>query len=557
MREEPYPMSVPRSQRGGEVVEPMVSTQWFVTMRPLAELGLEAVRSGRITIVPERFTRVYYNWLENIRDWCISRQLWWGHRIPAWHCGACGRMTVSRQDPDRCATCGSDQIRQEEDVLDTWFSSALWPFSTLGWPEQTADMARFFPTDVMETGYDILFFWVARMVMASLLFTNKVPFHTVYLHGLIRDEQGRKVSKSLGNAVDPVELMDAYGTDALRFTLLTGSTPGNDTNMSLSRVESSRNFTNKLWNAARFAIMSLERVPREGAAEFGLADRWIRSRLVEVTETVNRLFEGYQFGEAGRQLYDFSWGEFADWYIEASKVAINAGGGAALAAGQTLVLVLDRALRLLHPFIPFVTEEVWQNLKGACAERPELAPAGGWEEALIVARWPEAGGERDGAAEADFGLLMELIRGIRNARAESGVEPGRRITALMAAGKQAGMLAEQRELLAWLARLDGETLAIERSLPAPEGAVTVALGEVSCYLPLAGMVDLAEERGRLRRELAELDAQIERSAGLLAGPFAARAPEAIVARERARLGELRATRETVVQQLGTADDTGG
>jgi valyl-tRNA synthetase len=367
------------------------------------------------------------------------------------------------------------------------------------------------------------------------------------------------MSKSLGNAVDPLELMDTYGTDALRFTLLTGSTPGNDMNLSLSRVESSRNLTNKLWNAARFAIMSLDRVPREAAGEAKpwLVDRWISSRLAEVTETANRLFEGYQFGEAGRQLYDFFWGEFADWYIEASKVAISAGGGAALAAGQTLVLVLDRALRLLHPFIPFVTEEVWQNLRGACADRPELAPTGGWEEALIIARWPEAGGERDRAAEADFGLLMELIRGIRNARAESGVEPGRRITALMAAGKHAGMLAEQRELLAWLARLDGETLAIERSLPAPEGAVTLALGEVSCYLPLAGMVDLAEERGRLQRELAELDAQIERSEGLLAGPFAARAPEAIVARERARLGELRATRETVVQQLGTTDDTGG
>jgi valyl-tRNA synthetase len=551
IREEPYPMSVPRSQRGGEVVEPMVSTQWFVTMRPLAELGLEAVRSGRITIVPERFTRVYYNWLENIRDWCISRQLWWGHRIPAWHCGECGGMMVSRQDPDRCAYCGSDQIRQEEDVLDTWFSSALWPFSTLGWPEQTADMARFFPTDVMETGYDILFFWVARMVMTSLLFTNKVPFHTVYLHGLIRDEQGRKMSKSLGNAVDPVELMDAYGTDALRFTLLTGSTPGNDMNLSMSRVESSRNFTNKLWNAARFAIMSLERVPREaeGEAKPGLVDRWIRSRLAEVTDTANRLFEGYQFGEAGRQLYDFFWGEFADWYIEASKVAISAGGGAALAAGQTLVLVLDQVLRLLHPFIPFVTEEVWQNLKAACADRPELAPAGGWEEALIIARWPEAGDKRDKAAEADFGLVMELIRAIRNARAESGVEPGRRITALIAAGKHAEMLTAQRELLVWLARLDGETLVIERSLAAPEGAVTLALGEVSCFLPLAGMVNLAEEEGRLERELAELDGQIERSEGLLAGPFAARAPEAVVARERARLAELQATRETVVRQL--------
>jgi valyl-tRNA synthetase len=554
IREEPYEMSVPRSQRGGEVVEPMVSTQWFVTMKPLAELGLEAVRSGRITIVPERFARVYYNWLENIRDWCISRQLWWGHRIPVWYCADCGYMTVSREDPDWCEFCSSPRITQEEDVLDTWFSSALWPFSTLGWPEETADMARFFPTDVMETGYDILFFWVARMVMTSLLFKNNIPFHTVYLHGLIRDEQGRKMSKSLGNAVDPQELMEQYGTDALRFTLLTGSTPGNDMNMSLSRVEGSRNFTNKLWNAARYAIMSLERVPETeevaGAeGEPSLADRWIRSRLAGVTETVNRLFQNHQYGEAGRQLYDFFWSEFADWYIEASKIPINEGGAPALAAGKTLVTVLDQVLRLLHPYIPFVTEEVWQNLKAACAGRPELAPARGWEEALIIARWPERGGERYETAEEEFGLLMELIRGIRNARAESGVQPGRRITAEIAGGSQAEMLASQRELLVWLARLDAETLRVEAALEAPEQSVTLALGEVTCYLPLAGMVDLAEERARLKRELAELEEQIERSEGLLAGPFAERAPKHIVQRERDKLAELEATRETMRQQL--------
>jgi valyl-tRNA synthetase len=552
IREEPYPMSVPRSQRGGEVVEPMVSTQWFVTMKPLAELGLEAVRAGRITIVPDRFTRVYYNWLENIRDWCISRQLWWGHRIPVWYCADCGRMTVTRRDPDRCAHCGSAQITQEEDVLDTWFSSALWPFSTLGWPADTEDMARFFPTDVMETGYDILFFWVARMVMTSLVFTNNIPFHTVYLHGLIRDEQGRKMSKSLGNAVDPQELMDQYGTDALRFTLLTGSTPGNDMNMSISRVEASRNFTNKLWNAARYAIMSLDHVPRLTAGTAprpALADRWIRSRLAGVIDTVNRLFQNYQYGEAGRQLYDFFWSEFADWYIEASKIPINEGGGAALAAGQTLVTVLDQVLRLLHPFIPFVTEEIWQNLKAACINMPELGPAGGWEEALIIARWPEEGGRRDEAAEDDFGLLMELIRGIRNARAESGVQPGRKITAVIAAGDQLKMLQSQRDLLVWLARLDPETLTIERALEAPEQAVTLAFGAVTCYLPLAGMVDLAEERARLGRELAELNEQIKRSEDLLAGPFAERAPAHIVQRERDKLAELRATRETVSQQL--------
>jgi valyl-tRNA synthetase len=359
------------------------------------------------------------------------------------------------------------------------------------------------------------------------------------------------MSKSLGNAVDPQELMDQYGTDALRFTLLTGSTPGNDMNLSLSRVEGSRNFTNKLWNAARFAIMSLERVPgeTEGAPELALADRWIRSRLAGAIDTVNRLFQNHQYGEAGRQLYDFFWSEFADWYIEASKIPINEGGAPALAAGQTLVTVLDQVLRLLHPYIPFVTEEVWQNLKAACAGRPELAPPRGWEDALIIARWPERGGERDEAAEAAFGLLMELIRGIRNARAESGVQPGRRITALIAAGDHTEMVASQRELLAWLARLDPETLIIEPALEAPEQAVTLAFGGITCYLPLVGMVDLDEERTRLQRELAELNEQIARSEGLLAGPFAERAPAHIVRRERDKLKELRATRETVAQQL--------
>ncbi len=549
IREEDYPMSIPRSQRGGEIVEPMISTQWFVKMKPLAELGLEAVRAGRITIVPDRFTKVYYNWLENIRDWCISRQLWWGHRIPVWYCDQCGRMTVPRTDPDRCAHCGNSQIKQEEDVLDTWFSSALWPFSTLGWPDDTPDLRRFFPTDVMETAYDILFFWVARMIMDSLLFTNKIPFHTVYLHGLIRDEHGRKVSKSLGNAMDPLELMDQYGTDALRFALLTSSTPGNDMNLNPGRLENSRNFTNKLWNAARFIIGSLDQVPAGGDPAYGLADRWITSRLNKVTAAVNRLFAGYQFGEAGRQLYDFFWSEYADWYIEASKLPLPQRDRSALAAGKTLVTVLDQVLRMLHPFIPFVTEEIWQNLKQACAGRPELEPAGGWPEALIIARWPETTGQPDEDAEADFNLLMELIRSIRNARAESNVEPGRWITALIAGGRQAAMLEQQRDLLVRLARLSADTLTIAPAMTAPDKAITLAFGEVICYLPLAGMVDLGEERARLGKELAELDQQITRSEGLLAGPFAQRAPAEVVQREQDKLAELQATRATLAERL--------
>ena len=549
IRAEDYQMSIPRSQRGGEVVEPLVSTQWFVKMKPLAELGLEAVRSGRVQIVPDRFDRVYYNWLENIRDWCISRQLWWGHRIPVWYCDDCGRMTVARQDPDACEHCGSSSIHQEEDVLDTWFSSGLWPFSTLGWPDQTADLERYFPTDVMETGYDILFFWVARMIMTSLLFKNNIPFRTVYLHGLIRDEQGRKMSKSLGNAMDPFDLIKLYGTDALRFTLLTGSTPGNDMNLSNGRLENSRNFTNKLWNAARFVISNLDDLPTAGAAEYSLADRWIQSRAAKTTEMVNRLFAKFQFGEAGRQVYEFFWGEYADWYIEASKLALNAGGGATLAAAKTLVSVLDRTLRLLHPFIPFVTEEIWQNLKQACAGKPELAPAEGWAEALIIARWPETAGPIDEAAEADFGLLMELIRGIRNARAESQVQPGKRITAEIAGSGHTEMLKQESQVLIRLARLDAETLCIEPDMEAPDQAAMLAFGDVTCYLPLAGMVDLEEERGRLQSELENLEQQIARSEGLLNGPFAQRAPENVVQRERDKLADLQASRTTVVERL--------
>jgi valyl-tRNA synthetase len=550
IRVEEYPMSVPRTQRGGEIVEPMVSTQWFVKMRPLAELGLEGVRSGRITIVPERFAKVYYNWLENIRDWCISRQLWWGHRIPVWYCDDCGRMSVTRTDPDHCVHCGSRNIEQEEDVLDTWFSSALWPFSTLGWPDATPDLQRYFPTDVMETGYDILFFWVARMIMTSQLFMNNIPFHTVYLHGLIRDEHGRKMSKSLGNAMDPLDLMEQYGTDALRFTLLTGSSPGNDMNLSASRLENSRNFMNKLWNAARYVIGGLDQMPSPGEAPApSLADGWITSRLNRTVDAVNRLFASYQFGEAGRQLYEFFWAEYADWYIEASKLALAEGGGKAFAAGQTLVSVLDQVLRMLHPFIPFVSEEIWQNLKSACEGRPELSPPGGWPDALIVAPWPERPGQIDEGAEADFGLLMDLIRGVRNARAETGVSPGRWITALIAAGGRTAVLERERETLARLARLDLEALTIQEAMDAPEQAVTLAFGDVTCYLPLAGMVDLAEEKARLEKELADLKVQIERSEGLLTGPFAQRAPAHVVQRERGKLAELQATRATLVERL--------
>ncbi len=563
IKTEPYRTQVPRSQRGGEIVEPMVSTQWFVKIKPLADMGLEAVRSGRITIIPERFTRVYYNWLENIRDWCISRQLWWGHRIPAWYCADCRGTTVAATDPTRCQHCGSTRIEQDPDVLDTWFSSGLWPFSTLGWPDDTPDLRRFYPTTVMETGYDIIFFWVARMIMQGLLFTNDIPFETVYLHGIIRDDQGRKMSKTTGNVLDPIALLDgarpealgdyvrqqypdgipAMGADALRFTLLTGSTPGTDTNLSLQRVESNRNFTNKIWNAVRFVLSQLEassfQLPASGLQ---LPERWILSRLSATISDVTRLMDTFQYGEAGRQLYEFFWGEFCDWYLEMSKNAIYRGEAATKAQTQAvLVKVLDEALRLLHPFIPFVTEETWGYLKQAAGDAT-------WPAGLIVAPWPEPG-PRDEAAEAEMGLVMEIVRAIRNARAEYDVKPGQLIAAEISAGERAEQLQAQAEILCSLARLDPARLLIAAHRDAPAQALTLVTGAVSTYLPLADLVDLAAERSKLQKELAETEAQAARSENLLGGPFAQRAPANVIQRERDKLAELQARAEQLRARL--------
>jgi valyl-tRNA synthetase len=571
IKTEPYDMTIPRSQRGGEVIEPMVSKQWFVDAKPMADMGLAAVRNGRINIVPKRFEKVYYNWLENIRPWCISRQLWWGHRIPVWYCDTCGHLTVTMKDPVACEACDSANIRQEPDVLDTWFSSALWPFSTLGWPDSTPDLERFFPTSVMETGYDILFFWVARMIMTSTIFTNDIPFHTVYLHGLVRDDQGRKMSKTTGNVVDPIALLEgaqpeelsdyvrnqypdglpAMGTDALRFTLLTGSSPGNDMNLSLQRVEGNRNFTNKIWNATRFVIGKLSETEiGDAEPEWSLADRWIYSRLNRTTSDVNRLFESHQYGEAGRQLYEFFWSEFADWYIEIAKGQIDQGGMPAYCASRTLVHVLDQTLRMLHPFIPFVTEETWGHLKRAAGE--VFAPHGGWPEALIIAPWPQMPNlyeEIDADAEASMNLVIELIRGIRNLRSEYKVQPGKRIAGLIAAGGQTRMLTAQRDILNQLARLDPDQLTIQPALQPPDQVASIVVGEVTCYLPLAGLVDLEAERARLQKELDQVAAIIARTEKQLAGPFAEKAPTQVVQRERDKLAHLKTRRAQLEQRL--------
>ncbi len=542
LRVEPHRHAVPRAQRGGEVIEPLVSAQWFVKIQPLAEKAIEAVRDGRITIVPPHFERVYFNWLENIEDWCISRQLWWGHRIPAWYCADCGEITVARQDPTACAYCGSAAIKQDSDVLDTWFSSGLWPFSTLGWPDDTPDLRRYYPTDVMETAYDILFFWVARMIMMGLWFTGDIPFHTVYLHGLVRDEHGRKMSKSYGNVLDPLDTVEKYGTDALRFTLLTGSSPGNDMNLAESRIEYHRNFGNKLWQMSRFVWSNLDGYtprPEPQRAGLDLASRWILSRLTGLVSNVQRLFDSYQYGEAGRQVLDFLWSEFADWYVEISKNALY--GGDAARREQTLDVlgyVLSTGLRLLHPYMPYITEEIWGYL-----------PTG--DGPLILAEWPAASPALlDAEAEGQFTILMDLVRGIRNARAEYKVEPGQRISALIDAGSQRALIGEHTDLFARLCNVGSVTL-LDAGASAPGQAATIVAADVTAYLPLADLVDLDAERERLRRELENLDRQMARTMALLGNEsFVSKAKPEVVQRERDKLEALAASRRAVEERLG-------
>lgn len=561
IKEEPYTLNVPRSQRGGEIVEPMISEQWFVKIEPLAKAALEAVRDGRIRIIPERFEKVYFNWLENIKDWCISRQLWWGHRIPVWYCDDCGGEMCARADPLLCAHCGGKNIHQDPDVLDTWFSSGLWPFSTLGWPEETPDLRYFYPTSVMETGYDILFFWVARMIMMGLEFTGEAPFHTVYLHGLIRDEHGKKMSKSYGNVVDPLLVMDEYGTDALRFTLLVGSTPGQDVNLSLKKVEANRNFANKVWNASRFVIAALGSLPssslhREqatGGEGWTLADSWIWARLQRLIRDVERLFQVYQYGQAGGLIYDFFWGDFADWYVETAKIQLAEGGQRAVCTAETLARVLDLSLRLLHPFTPFVTEEIWGHLRRAVRQSEPLSwLAADWPEALIIAPWPETRPEEtwEEAKIADFSLVQEIVRSVRNLRAEKKTPPAKRLPATLVGGGKTDLLKEQTAVIASLAGLDaGQVSIYETLLSKPEDAAALVVGEVEIYLPLAGMVDAEEERARLHKELSDAEAQIARLEKLLASDFAVKAPATVVQKERDKLTEWQAAAEKLRRQL--------
>ncbi len=557
LRIEPYHHSVGHCQRCDTVIEPRISTQWFCNVKPLAEAAMEAVRRGETTIIPEREERRFFHWMENIRPWCISRQLWWGHRIPVWYCDDCGEQTCEMEDPVECAHCGSAQIRQDPDVLDTWFSSGLWPFSTLGWPEDTPDLRRFYPTHMRETAYDILFFWVAREMMLGIELTGKSPYKTVYLHGLIRAEEGRKISKSMEDidAYDPLNVIEQIGADSLRYALLISSTPGNDMTPDPRRLEGARNFANKIWNAARFVVTNLEdAIAKDPVTAPALPDRWIVSRLNRLIAEVTQLFESYQYSEAGRRIYDFLWSEFCDWYIEACKIRLYGDDlSARSTARATLVSVLERALRLLHPYMPFVTEEIWQHLKAAW-------PGGeqGWEESLMICPWPNVDDAQiDDEAERDMHLLTDLIRQIRNVRAEFDVTPGKPIPAIVAGGDKLAMLEAQRGLLTFLAKVDDSRLTLIRTLEAkPRQAVTVVAAEgVEAYLPLAGLVDLKQEIARLEKALAEADREIQRAEGMLANEnFTAKAPPQVVQQQRDRLAESQERRARLEARLEALQD---
>ena len=527
---ESHPHAVGHCQRCGTVVEPLVSKQWFVKMEPLAKPAMEVVRNGQVQFVPERFSRTYLNWLENIRDWCISRQIWWGHRIPAWYCESCGKTIVSREDLTVCPHCGG-AVEQDSDVLDTWFSSALWPFSTMGWPENTAELRQFYPTSVLVTGYDIIFFWVARMIMMGLEFKQEIPFRHVFIHGLVRDSQGRKMSKSLGNGIDPLEVVEKYGADTLRFMLITGNTPGNDMRFYWERVEASRNFANKIWNASRFVLMNLEGFTGQAPQpeQLTLADRWILSRYDNVAKAVTENLGRFELGEAARLVYEFLWGEYCDWYIEMAKPRLYNKEEAAQRAVAQYVLweVLEGTMRLLHPFMPFITEEIWQHL-----------PHEG--SSIMKASWPSSqAGRSDAAAEAQMNLIMEAVKGIRNMRAEMNVPPGRRSEVILQAGSEEvrSVLQQNEGYFRQLAAAEPVTLPVVGA-EKPENAMATVVAGLEVYLPLKGLIDVEKETARLSKERESLTKELARITGKLGNEgFMAKAPAAVVEKERAKAQE--------------------
>jgi len=538
LRIEPHANAVGTCYRCSTVIEPMVSKQWFVKMDPLAKPAIEVVKDGRMKFVPERFDKIYLGWMENIRDWCISRQLWWGHRIPVWYCEDCGLEICATDDPLTCPTCGTNRLKQDPDVLDTWFSSGLWPFSTLGWPEKTPELEQFYPTSVLVTGRDIIFFWVARMISMGLEFKQEVPFPKVMIHGLVLDAQGRKMSKSLGNGVDPIEVIDQYGADTLRFMLITGNTPGNDLRFQPERLEATRNFTNKIWNASRYVLLNLEDYEEGPRGELALADRWILSRYASTVEKVTEALENFDLGEAGRLLYEFIWNEFCDWYIELTKPRLyNKEEVLARHTAQSILFeVLEGTLRLLHPYMPFLTEEIWQNL-----------PVQG--DSIMMQSWPEKTVYQDAVAEGNMTLLMEAIKAIRNIRAELKVAPGQKIEILILAPdalQRSVLETEKADILKLAGGASVELFAAMAEKPTQ--AASAVLEGVEIYLPLKGLIDLDKEVARLEKEISQatLDQQILNVK--LSNPgFTGKAPVQVVAKERERL-ELIIARSAALEE---------
>ena len=526
---EPHQHNVGTCYRCHNDVEPLISAQWFVKMKPLAEEALRVVNEGEVKFVPDRFSKIYTNWMENVHDWCISRQLWWGHQIPAWTCQECGHITVSEDDPTECEHCHSKNIKQEEDVLDTWFSSALWPFSTLGWPEETEDYKYFYPTDVLVTGYDIIFFWVARMIFSGCEHTKKPPFHTVFIHGLVRDDKGRKMSKSLGNGIDPLEMANQYGADALRFNLVTGNSPGNDMRFYTERCEAMRNFANKIWNASRFLMMNLTIDQCELPEKLELEDKWILSKLNSVIPEITENMERYELGVAAQKVYDFIWDSYCDWYIELTKTRLQGDDeDSKIRAQQVLCYVLTQILKLLHPFMPFITEEIWQAL-----------PHEG--DYLMLQQWPEHHANLDFPEEEKaMELIMDAIRAIRARRAEMNVPPSKKAQLTVSTLEQA-VFTQGTPFLKRLAYASDVKVVAATDTVDAQGMVVVTTHAARLYLPLAELVDLEKEKARIQKELDKNRKELDKLETKLNNPgFVNKAPAQVVEAERERAGKLKA-----------------
>ena len=526
---EPHQHNVGTCYRCHNDVEPLISAQWFVKMKPLAEEALRVVNEGEVKFVPDRFSKIYTNWMENVHDWCISRQLWWGHQIPAWTCQECGHITVSEDDPTECEHCHSHNIKQEEDVLDTWFSSALWPFSTLGWPEETEDYKYFYPTDVLVTGYDIIFFWVARMIFSGCEHTGKPPFHTVFIHGLVRDDKGRKMSKSLGNGIDPLEMANQYGADALRFNLVTGNSPGNDMRFYTERCEAMRNFANKIWNASRFLMMNLTIDQCQLPDKLELEDKWILSKLNSVIPEITENMERYELGVAAQKVYDFIWDSYCDWYIELTKTRLQGEDeDSKVRAQQVLCYVLTQILKLLHPFMPFITEEIWQAL-----------PHEG--DYLMLQQWPEHHANLDFPEEEKaMELIMDAIRAIRARRAEMNVPPSKKAQLTVSTLEQA-VFHQGTPFLKRLAYASDVKVVEATDTVDAQGMVTIATHAARLYLPLAELVDLEKEKARIQKELDKNRKELDKLETKLNNPgFVNKAPAQVVEAERERANKLKA-----------------